>query len=51
MSSINEVLYGDTNYLNTLKDKVNKVVNKNLKQISKEKDGDYMFTSTKLVEA
>ena len=51
MSSINEVLYGDTNYLNTLKDKVNKVVNKNLKQISKEKDGDYVFTSTKLVEA
>lgn len=51
MSSINKVLYGDTNYLNTLKDKVNKVVNKNLKQISKEKDGDYVFTSTKLVEA
>ena len=51
MSSINKVLYGDTNYLNTLKDKVNKVVNKNLKQISKEKDGDYMFASTKLVEA
>lgn len=51
MSSINKVLYGDTDYLNTLKDKVNKVVNKNLKQISKEKDGDYVFTSTKLVEA
>lgn len=51
MVSINKVLYGDTDYLNTLKDKVNKVVNKNLKQISKEKDGDYMFTSTKLVEA
>ena len=51
MVSINKVLYGDTNYLNTLKDKVNKVVNKNLKQISKEKDGDYVFTSTKLVEA
>ena len=46
MSSINKVLYGDTDYLNTLKDKVNKVVKQNLKQISKEKDGDYVFTST-----